>query len=379
MNILLASPWDLDSTGGVSLVVRTLGRHFRASGNQVVFVIPKHGGRVERSVVDGNKLFHVSMRQPVVESRGWRSLFAFLLFLPISCWRLARLLHREHIDIVNLHYFIDLWVYFLIIRLFLRFRLVVSVHGSDVLGASGHQSLRLLEKWIPQIDQIVFCSEGFRKQTISPTSPLYAKSKVILNGIDAEEVLSVQAPPSEREYVVCVAHLLEHKAQDVLLWAYHGLTQDFPHLELDLVGDGPFRPQLERLTAELGLSSRVQFHGDVPRSRALELIACARVFCLPSRREPFGLVVLEAMSLRTPVVATRVGGVPEIVRHGIDGLLVEPDSAQDLSRALRRVLTDANLRKTIIENGQRRVKESFTLGRFAADYETNLKNIVAGR
>ena len=139
-------------------------------------------------------------------------------------------------------------------------------------------------------------------------------------------------------------------------------------VELDLVGDGPFRGELEALASELGIRERVNFRGRVSRETALEYMSGARAACLASRRETFGLVVAEAMSLGVPVVATTAGGIPEIVRHEIDGLLVPPDDPWRLGQALERILTDEALRARLTEAGRRRARESFSATRFGADY-----------
>src|SRR6185503_925267 len=154
----------------------------------------------------------------------------------------------------------------------------------------------------------------------------------------------------------------------VLLRAFKELDGSLSELELDLVGDGPFRRELETLASELDIRGRVNFRGRVSRDTALEYVAGARAMCLPSRRETFGLVVAEAMLLGVPVVATTVGGIPEIVRAEIDGVLVPPDDPRSLAEALERILSDGALRASLTEAGGRRARESFTATRFAADY-----------
>jgi len=89
---------------------------------------------------------------------------------------------------------------------------------------------------------------------------------------------------------------------------------------------------------------------------------------LPSRMEPFGIVLIEAMACKAPVVATNVGGIPEIIQHEVTGILVEPENPGALSAAIRRVLTDADLRKELVENGYSRVMDRFYAARNATAY-----------
>ncbi len=377
MNILLAAPFEMDLRGGVTIVVHNLGRQLCQRGDHIAYLEAKHGRAVEELTLDENRLYRVPMRPRKVEARPWRSRVAFLVFFPLTCWRLAKILRKEGVQVINAHYFADFCIYFLFLRHFLRFRFVVSIHGSDVLGPEGARNLRLMKRWRRSIDCVVFCSEGFRQQVLSKAPWLSGKSAVVLNGLDCDELPPPRNTKPGRKYITCVAHLRQHKGQDVLIRSFHLLGGQFLAFELDLVGDGPFRGELDKLIIELGLSERVQLHGDIPRRGALELMRNSHVMCLPSRREPFGLVLLEAMVLHTPVVATRVGGVPEIIRDGVDGLLVEPDRPEELAKALERVLVDEELRARLVENGAQRVRQRFTVARFARDYRSLLLDILA--
>ena len=376
MNVLLASPWDLEEPGGVSVVVRTLGTHWARAGDHVVYLLPTHDRAVQEDVRDGLRFYRVPMRRPVIETHLLRSRLAFLLFFPLTCWRLARILHRERIEVVNAHYFLDSWVYFSFLRRLMFFKLVFSVHGSDVLGPEGPRNLRLLGRWRACFDRIVFCSEAFRRKIISLDSRLDERSAVVLNGLDYDALPTATTKNLPRGYVVCVAHLREVKAQDILLRAFRLLSEHFPALELDLVGEGPDRGYLEDLAGRLGLAKKVNFRGDLPREKALELIREARVLCLPSRHESFGLVLLEAMALKTPVVATTTGGIPEIIRDGVDGLLVPPDRPDELAGALHKVLTDEQLRARLVASAEKRAREAFTAGRFAMDYRNLMLRLL---
>ena len=140
--------------------------------------------------------------------------------------------------------------------------------------------------------------------------------------------------------VVAAGRLTTAKAIDVALDAVAQLD----NVTLVVVGDGADRASLEECAAQLGLGGRVRFTGALPRERVLELFAAADVMVLSSRWENFPHTVIEALGVGTPVVATRVGGVPEIVSDGGNGLLVEPGDAVGLAATLARVLDDGELR-----------------------------------
>jgi glycosyltransferase involved in cell wall biosynthesis len=124
-----------------------------------------------------------------------------------------------------------------------------------------------------------------------------------------------------------------------------------------IAGEGPDRPELERLAAELGISERVRFLGPQPRERVLELFRAADAAVLTSSWENFPHTVVEALAVGTPVIAMRAGGVAEVVRDGDNGLLVEPGDVDGLAAALRRYLEDGGLRERLRERAAASVAE----------------------
>jgi glycosyltransferase involved in cell wall biosynthesis len=140
--------------------------------------------------------------------------------------------------------------------------------------------------------------------------------------------------------LVFAGRLGPQKALDVLLRALTGV----PGVALVVAGDGPERAPLERMSVELGLDGRVSFLGAVPRERVLGLFHAADVSVLPSAWENFPHTVVEALAVGCPVIATAVGGVPEVVRDGKNGLLVAPRDPAALAAAIERFFADGELR-----------------------------------
>jgi len=304
-----------------------------------------------------------------------RSLAAFLLHWPIACAQLVALLRRHRIQIVNAHYFDDAWYGLVVLRRWLRFHLVVSVHGDDVRGADAARNIRLLRRWADRIDRIVFCSAGFRDEVFTLNDPLRRKSVVILNGVDVDT--AVPATQARADRIVCVAHLFTRKGVDVLIDAFGRIAAQQDGLRLAIVGDGPERPALEAQVAQAGLRGRVDFVGIVERPDALALIASSRVFCLASRREPFGLVLAEAMALGTPIVATRTGGIPEVVREGIDALLVDADDSPALAGALTQVLENRDLAGRLAASARERWWALLRPERLVREYRALFEGLIA--
>lgn len=177
-------------------------------------------------------------------------------------------------------------------------------------------------------------------------------------GLDRDriEVLVNPAPPPqdveparlEPGTVVFVGRLTEQKALPVLLDA----MAQVPEARLELVGDGPERAALESRVASTGLGERVSFHGAQPRDVVLAHLAGARAAVLSSAWENLPHAAVEALSVGTPVVSTAVGGVPEVVHDGENGLLVPPNDVEAFAGALRRMIGDDALRDRLAAAAQ---------------------------
>ena len=162
-------------------------------------------------------------------------------------------------------------------------------------------------------------------------------------------------PASPR--VLSVARLYPRKRMQDLLEAAAVLRARVPDVEVRVIGDGPEMPALRDLHARLTLGESVRLLGHVGRDALALEYRRARCFCLPTVQEGFGLVFAEAMAAGLPVVACRAAAVPEIVRDGETGLLVEPRTPAALAAALERVLEDDTMRKDMGMAGRKRVEE----------------------
>ena len=172
----------------------------------------------------------------------------------------------------------------------------------------------------------------------------------------------------DRNKVVIVANLRPEKGHDVLLDAGAILRQRFPKVRVDIVGDGPERDRLIERSARLGLNGIVSFLGhrdDVPA-----LLAGAGVFVLPSRSEAFPNALLEAMAAGLPIVATRVGGIPELIDDEQTGLLVPPDRPGALADRIGRLLAQPSLGVRLGEAARLAVATRYSFERMVASFET---------
>jgi glycosyltransferase involved in cell wall biosynthesis len=145
---------------------------------------------------------------------------------------------------------------------------------------------------------------------------------------------------------------------DVLVEAL-GLLPAGTNYEVTIAGDGGLRPRLEARLRELSLTAKVRFVGRLPNSEVASLLSELDIFAMPSRREEWGVAAAEASASGLPVVATTVGGIPEIVVDGETGLLVPPEDPAALAKALERLIADPGLRSRLGTAGRRRIDELY--------------------
>jgi glycosyltransferase involved in cell wall biosynthesis len=178
------------------------------------------------------------------------------------------------------------------------------------------------------------------------------KVHVVYNGVD---VAKAQPSRQRKDFFLYIGRHTAHKGLSYLLRAFGKFALNNQEFDLVIVGErleGGVNPSLVHLANALGIRDRVKFTGRLPERRTWKILGKARCLVLPSLAEAFGMTVLEAMASRTPVIATRVGGIPEVVHNGHNGLLVPPADTDALSDAMERIAKDSRLRRTLAEEGR---------------------------
>ena len=187
---------------------------------------------------------------------------------------------------------------------------------------------------------------------------------VVPNGVDLDpdpdadpDPLVVPGRDPARPYVLAVGRVVEKKGFDLLLAAYAAVDAGHRTADLVIAGQGTALEGLRHQAAALDLGDRVHFAGRLSRQQVAGAMAGAAVFVMPSRLEPFGIVILEAWRAGTAVMATDHGGPPEFVRDGEDGVLIDPFDTAAFATALEALMGDPERRRHLGESGRRRVQE----------------------
>jgi glycosyltransferase involved in cell wall biosynthesis len=200
------------------------------------------------------------------------------------------------------------------------------------------------------------------------------KAQVIFNGVDHEAPSERVELPFQR-YVLGLGRVVRKKGFDLLLEAFARLSPKHLDVGLVIAGDGPERETLQQRVVELGLVERVHLSGSLRQSQVAAVMNGAEVFVMPSRIEPFGIVVLEAWRAAVPTVVTSHGGPPEFVRHGENGLVVDPLDSILLSASMETLLVHNSLRARLANAGKEEVR-LFDWSKITAQYDA-LYRLVA--
>ncbi|GKS58886.1 glycosyl transferase family 1 [Nitrospira sp.] len=287
----------------------------------------------------------------------------------LACYRLVK---QERVDLIQAHEF-DANVHGTLVAKWAGIPLVATVHGKNRFFDARRR--RWAYRFISKSVQMVAVSEDLKNFIVEQTQIPGERIKVIYNGVDEPATFDVAdreifkqglGIPADHLVVGVVGNLYPVKGHTYLLAAIPEILKRCPNVTFLFAGRGELEVPLKAQARELGIEANVHFLGlrqDVPR-----LLTIMDLFAMPSLSEGLSIALLEAMAAGKPVVATRVGGNPELVVNGETGLLVPAKDASGLADALVQMLQDAAFRERAAAAAQRHVAQRFTCGAMAGQY-----------
>jgi glycogen synthase len=372
MRILIVSSRYFPHHGGLERVVRELSSQLRQEGHAVTIVtnrfpncLPKHETIDEIAVT---RLPFLYPRLSYLQAGHVDLWLAGFVYFPLTLLELFLIVLRFKPAVVNLHYVGNPSLHVWLLQRLLGFRLVVSLHGGDVDGEPYRNRFNrwLFRAVLSGSAAVTTCSRALMSQALSLAPEVATRMQVVHNGVHIK--LFSQAPPyaHPRPYIVAVGQLEQHKGFDVLLAAFAQVAAEASPVDLLIAGQGSQRAQLELKAREAGLNERVHFLGAVSHEQVASLMHGALAVVIPSRREPFGLVGIEALASGRAVIVSRVGGLVETL-DGADVVWTTPGDSADVARALRPMLENPEDVNTIKAENRRRAAE-YTWERVAGQY-----------
>jgi glycogen(starch) synthase len=219
-------------------------------------------------------------------------------------------------------------------------------------------------------------SDATRRQLIRAVPGIDDWTETVYNGLDAPD-LQPAPLPFDPVHIVCAGRIVEDKGFDVALKAFRLFLDRHPNARMTIAGDGPKRRNLEILAADLGISDSVTFAGWIDRVDIPAMMNTSTMVLMPSRwEEPFGLVALQAAQVGRPVVATQVGGLPEVVIDGETGILVESEDPERMCSSMTDLAGNPELAARLGARARLRALTEFTMVRCADRYDEVYRRAV---
>jgi N-acetyl-alpha-D-glucosaminyl L-malate synthase BshA len=361
------------SVGGSGIVATELGKALALRGHQVHFISTETPFRL------GEFQAGLSFHQVLTPSYP---LFREPQYLLSLANRIVQVARQYDLDVIHAHYAIPHATAAFLSQQVLASsregrvpRVIATLHGTDItLVGSDPSYSEIVAFSIEQSNRVTAVSESLRQSTYDVLG-VKRPIQVIPNFLDCGVHRRVLRPELRRRFtrgepgtkvVVHVSNFRPVKRIDAVLAIFDRIRKQVP-ARLLLVGDGPELATAYRLGRELGMSQLVDAIG--AQEEVLPLLSIGDVFLLPSAQESFGLAALEAMACEVPVVASRVGGIPEVIDDGVTGFLHAPDALDDMAASAVKLLTDEPLRRTMGQAACRRVREHFCAERVVPMYE----------
>ena len=351
---ILASAYH-PHVGGVEEVVRQTANEYRKRGIGVVVVTNRWPRSLRKQeILEGVPVYRLALR---IAEGSLKARINFQISHKYIQRRVAKILLQHRINLLHVHCVSANGYYALTARKATSLPLVVTTHGERTMDASGIYRYsrcfnRILRTILAVADHVTACS----RETLDDVERFSGKefggrANVIYGGISPEEFENLVPYVGERRYILGMGRLVPQKGFEILIEAFAKSALD---LDLLIAGEGPERRKLEQLVFTLGLRERVKFFGRADRKAATALFAGCRFFVTPSLQEPMGIVNLEAMAAGKAVIASRVGGIPEIVVDGETGMLFPVGDVVGLSERMNFLDNDDGIRLKMGQAGRLR-------------------------
>ena len=302
-------------------------------------------------------------------------LLSYPLFERVPCCyslalisKLSEVIQSHSLDIVHAHYAVPNATSAYLAKKICKdsVRVVTTLHGTDSYLVGNHPSYKEVTQFSMQnSDALTTVSEYLKERTLADFN-ITKEIIVIPNFVDPQKFRKLKRDSEEK--IIChSSNFRPIKRIPDIIKAFKKVLQEI-ECRLLLIRDGPERSEVEELAKNLGILGNIEFLGNV--KNVMEIIGKSDLFFLPSEDESFGLAALEAMSCEVPVVATNVGGLKELISHGVDGYLTNVGDPEALAQNALKILTDSGLQEKLGRNARQKVLGQYTPEKILPMYES---------
>jgi N-acetyl-alpha-D-glucosaminyl L-malate synthase BshA len=368
------------SVGGSGIIATELGKVLASRGHRVHILSSEMPVRL--GTFQPGLFFHR------VETPSY-PLFREPQYLLSLANKIVQVSRDERLDVVHAHYAIPHATAAYLARQILAAtgqaaapRVITTLHGTDItLLGSDRSYSETVAFCIQESDGVTAVSQSLKNDTIRELG-ITCDIRVLPNFLDCSvyrrlEVgeLCERLAPAHQKLLIHVSNFRPVKRTKEVVQIFARVHREVP-ARLLMVGDGPDLVDCVALARSLGVSDDVQFLGE--QDQVVPLLSAAHVFLLPSSQESFGLAALEAMACEVPTVASRIGGLPELVEDGVSGFLHDPNDVEGMARSAVLLLTDEALHRRVAEAARGRAKDRFCDSKIVPMYEAYYNEILAG-
>ncbi len=361
--------------GGSGVIATELGKELALKGHQVHFISYALPFRLTDYVE--NIFFHE------VEMSNY-PLFEFPLYSLALASKMSEVAKYEKLDLLHVHYAIPHASSAFLAKQILKdtkdLKIVTTLHGTDITLIGLEPSFLPLVKFsIEESDSVTAVSRFLKEKTLTNYS-IEKDIEVIPNFVDTELFkpgdscsFKHHIAPNGEKILIHTSNFRAVKRVPDTIRIFEKVIKEIP-AKLLLVGDGPDRSECERLCRELHLCEHIKFLGK--QEALVELLNASDLFLIPSQSESFGLAALEAMSCGLPVVASSVGGLPELVKHNETGFIAEIGDIDRMAKYVIDLLTNEKKYKIFSDNARSRAVGMFDKSKIVPLYEQNYLNVL---
>ena len=361
--------------GGSGVVATELGQELAARGHNIHFIA--YAAPIRMNLADPNIHFHE------VEVASY-PLFDHPPYTLALATKMLEVFEMESLDLLHVHYAIPHSVSAMLARSMAaprRLPFITTLHGTDITLVGSNRSYLPITKYsIEQSDGVTSISRYLQAQTVKEFD-IKRPIEVIPNFVncdlytrEADGQLRAKIAPAGEPILMHLSNFRPVKRVTDAVEIFAQVRSKMP-AKLVLIGDGPDRGAAEYLVRKKKLQKDVTFLGK--QDQVYTKLASADLFLLPSQLESFGLAALEAMACEVPVIATNVGGVPEVVQHGVDGYLVEPGDVATAAKYAIDLLSRADRGREMGKIARINAKKNFCANDVIPQYERYYQRVLS--
>lgn len=361
--------------GGSGVVASELGKSLAERGHKIHFISYAMPFRLEG--------FRENIYYHEVEISSY-PLFDFPLYTPALASKIVEVAKFEKLDIIHAHYAIPHAISAYLAKQILNntnIKIVTTLHGTDITLVGLEPSyLPVMKFSIEQSDAVTAVSRFLKEKTLT-SYQIKKRITVIPNFVDgskyirnADEHVRKQFAPNNEKILIHISNFRPLKRVGDVIKIFN-IVREKVKSKLLLVGDGPDRSSAEQLARELGIVEDVKFLGK--QVEIIPLLSIADLFLIPSQSESFGLSALEAMACEVPVVASSVGGLPELVIHGTTGFISEIGDVERMAKYAIELFANETKHKMFAVASRKRALDEFEEQGIVSQYENLYENILS--